>query len=173
MPCPSLRLLASFLLATGFLGLMAAPDLLAGPKDEEAKRLAEVLKSSKDAKVRANAIEELGKLAQINSKLGDPALPDIKKALTDKDAGVRKAAALAFGRCDPKEDGSVATLLDVFKSDKDDGVKMNAALGLAAMGPKAKEALPALREAAKNAGDNKKSERIYKDAARSIAGAKK
>jgi HEAT repeat protein len=168
----TLRRLASVLLALGFAGLIAAPDLLAGPKDEEAKRLTELIKTSKDAKTRATAIEEIGKLAQINTKLGAPAVPEIRKALKDKDAGVRKAAALAFGRCDRSDEGSVAALLDVLKSDKDDGVKTNAALGLAAMGPKAKDALPALREAAKNAGDNKKNERIYKDAARSVAGAK-
>lgn len=144
----------------------------AGPKDADAKKYTEQLRTSKDPKLRAEAIEELGKLAQINKKLGEAAVGDIKKSLGDNDVIVRKAAALAYGRCDPDDSDAVASLVALLKNDKDESVKTNAALGLAAMGEKAKAALPALREAIKGT-ENKKSERAYKDAVRAITPAKK
>lgn len=162
---------AALALLAGFLALAVTPGW-AGPKDAEAKKFTELLRTSKDPKVRANAIEEIGKLAQIHKKLGEAAVGDIKKALGDKEISVRKAAALAYGRCDPDDSDAVASLVELLKNDKDESVKANAALGLAAMGEKAQSALPALREAIKGT-ENKKSERTYKDAVRSIAPAKK
>ena len=163
--------IAVLALLAGFLTLVVTPGW-AGPKDAEAKKYTEQLQKSKDPKVRAEAIEEIGKLAQIHKKLGEAAVGDIKKALSDKDVGVRKAAALAYGRCDPDDSDAVASLVTLLKNDKEEGVKTNAALGLAAMGEKAQSALPALREAIKGT-ENKKSERTYKDAVRSIAPVKK
>ena len=162
---------AAFALLAGFLAL-AVTRGWAGPKDAEAKKYTDQLQKSKDPKARAEAIEEIGKLAQIHKKLGEAALGDIKKALGDKEVNVRKAAALAYGRCDPDDSDAVASLVELLKNDKDESVKTNAALGLAAMGEKAKAALPSLREAIKGT-ENKKSERIYKDAVRSISPAKK
>jgi HEAT repeat protein len=163
-----LKPFAAVLLAGSLLAVTAAPELIAGPKDAEAKKWLDQLKKAKVAKDKAEAIEQIGKLALINTKLGEPALPDIKAALKDKDTEVRKAAALAYGRCDPDESGAAKELSELLK-DKDDGVKANAALGLAAMGEKAKDALPALRAAIK-ANEDKKQDRIYKDAVKSIAG---
>lgn len=163
--------IAALALLTGFLALSVTPGW-AGSKDAEAKKYTEQLKTSKDPKTRAQAIEEIGKLAQIHKKLGEAAISDIKNALKDKETNVRKAAALAYGRCDPDDSDAVAALVDLLKNDKDDGVKTNAALGLAAMGEKAKAALPTLREAIKGT-ENKRSQRVYQEAVRSIAPAKK
>jgi HEAT repeat protein len=163
-----LKPFAAVLLACGLMAVVAAPELIAGPKDAEAKKWLDQLKKAKAAKEKAEAIEQIGKLALINTKLGEPAVADIKAALKDKDVEVRKAAALAYGRCDPEETGAAKELAELLK-DKDDGVKTNAALGLAAMGAKAKDAIPALKAASK-ATEDKKQDRIYKDAMKSISG---
>lgn len=166
------RAVAAVFLAAGLFALAASPGVVAGPKDVEAKKYTEQLQTSKDPKIRATAIEEIGKLAQINTKLGEAAVGDIKKALKDKDVGVRKAAALAYGQCDPDETDAVSSLIDVLKNDKDENVKLNAALGLVAMGSKAKVAIPVIQEARK-AASNEKIQKKFKGAEKAIGGMKK
>jgi HEAT repeat protein len=164
-----LKPIAAIALLTGLVALTIAPDAYGETKDAEAKKWTERLKSAKDSKSKAEAIEQVGKLAQINKKLGEAGLPTIKAALKDKDLEVRKQAALAFGRCDPDDSDAVSLLVDLLKNDKDEGVKQNAAMGLAALGSKATDAIPALRAASK-ATENKKLDRVYKDAMKSING---
>lgn len=168
----SYRFLATALLAIGLLALATSTDLVAGPKDQEAKKYAEQLRNSKDAKSKIEAIEKIGALAQINKKLGADAVPDIKKALKDKETGVRKAAAKAYGQCDPDDSDAVSSLVDLLKNDSEESVKLSAALGLAAMGEKATEALPALRSAMTSA-KNGPEKNTYKSAVTAIAPPKK
>ena len=77
--------------AAGLFGLLLADGLEAAGKQEEAKKYHEQLKSTKDAKKKVEALEELGKLGQIMKSLAEPAVPDIIKATEDKSADVRKA----------------------------------------------------------------------------------
>jgi HEAT repeat protein len=158
-------------LAFGLIALTMAPQLLAETKDAEAKKWTEKLKSAKDAKVRAEAIEHIGKLAQINKSLGEAALPDIKTALKDKDKDVRKSAAHAYGQCDPDDSDAVSSLIELLKNDPSDDVKLSAAKGLAALGKKAKDAVDPLKAAAKAAG--KGNDKVYKDAIKTINDTKK
>ena len=162
------RIAAVGLLAFGLFALVAADSIVAASKAEDAKKYTEQLKNAKDAKKRAEALEELGKLGQIMKSLVTSAVPDIKKALTDKEASVRKAAALAYGKIDPDPAEAVPALVKMLKEDKDEGVKVAAAQGLAAMGDKAKDALPTLREIQKSEDKKSKLAKAAQDAMRSI-----
>ena len=166
------RVFATTILAVGLLTLATSSDVVAGSKDDEAKKYTEQLKTTKDTKEKIKAIEKLGALAQINKKLGADALPDIKTALKDKDAGIRNAAAKAYGQCDPDDKDAVASLIDILKNDADESVKLSAALGLAAMGEKATDALPALKSALTSA-KNGMDKNTYRSAVTSIAVQKK
>src|SRR5581483_5788167 len=96
------------------------------------------------------ALQELGKLGALQRSLVTDALPEIYKALEDKDAGIRAAAATCLGQCDEPADKAMPALLKLLKDDKEESVKIGAARGLANMGPGAKEAVPALQEIAKS-----------------------
>jgi HEAT repeat protein len=161
---------AAVALFNGVLYLAVQQDILAGSDIADARRYTEDLKKSKDNKVRTTAIRELGKLAVVQKGLVSDALPDIYKALEDKDAGVRAAAATAIGQCDEPADKVVPTLVKMLKDDKEDSVKIGAAKGLAAMGPEAKAALPTLHELAAD----KKSEvgKVARTAEQAIKGKK-
>jgi HEAT repeat protein len=147
MPAPRfVKSLAALALFNGLLYLTVAP-AWANP-EEDAKKYTQDLKKSKDAKVRINALNELGKLVGFQRNLANEAMPDIYKALEDKDAGVRAAAAKCLGACGQPADKAVPALLKMLKDDKEDAVKMAAAIGLGSMGKSAKAALPTLRELA-------------------------
>jgi HEAT repeat protein len=161
------------LLAFGLFALVAADSIVAASKAEEAKKYTEQLKSSKDAKKKAEALEELGKLGQIMKSLVTSAIPDIKKSLDDKEASVRKAAAVAYGKVDPDPKEAVPALVKLLKDDKDEGVKIAAANGLAAMGDKARDAIPDLRAVQKSEDKKSKLAKAAQDAMRSINPKKK
>lgn len=146
----------AFLLALGLVLLAGYDDLMAAGKAEEAKKLTETLKKTKDAKEKAAALEELGKLGQVNYKHAEDAIPLMFEAFKDKDAKVRAAAAVAVGRVGPDDtDKAVTELTALLKGDKEDEVKMAAAAGLASIGTKAKAAVGALKDAKKAVGDPK------------------
>lgn len=168
-----LRIVSLGLLAFGLLALVASDSLVAASKAEDSKKYTEQLKTSKDAKKKAEALEELGKLGQIMKSLATPAEPYIKAALADKEASVRKAAAVAYGKIDPDPKEAVPALVKMLKEDKDEGVKIAAANGLAAMGDKAKEALPSLREIQKSEDKKSKLAKAAQEAVRSINPKKK
>jgi HEAT repeat protein len=169
------QLSAWAILLAGMFFLATGLDVFAAGKDAEAKKYTDILNNEKTpAKDRAEAIEKIGELANINKKLGEAALPKIKDALKDKDANVRGQAALAYGRCDPDDKDAVTSLIDMLKNDKEESVKVNAAKGLAVLGEKSKAALPALKEARDNAKKEKsKNEGVYRDALKTISGTKK
>lgn len=133
--------LAAALLGLGLVGFLVPSALEAAGKQEEAKKYTEQLKTAKDAKKKVEALEELGKLAQVMRSLVSSAVPDIKESLKDKNADVRAAAAYAYGRTGPDPKEAVPTLVQMLKEDSAESVKMAAAKGLGAMGPDAKEAV--------------------------------
>jgi HEAT repeat protein len=142
--------LAAVALFNGVLYLAVQQDLIAGSDISDARRYTEDLKKSKDTKVKVTALQELGKLAAVQKTLVTDALPDIYKALEDKDAGIRAAAATCIGQCDEPADKVVPTLLKMLKEEKDDSVRIGAAKGLGSMGPAAKEAVSTLNEIGKD-----------------------
>ncbi len=130
-------------LFNGLLFLSTTPEALAG-NEEDAKKWAMDLKS-KDTKARVVALQGLGRLAAIMKSYVTGALPDIYKALGDKDASIRAAAAQCIGACDEPPEKVVPELVKLLKDDKDEGVKLGAVKGLASMGSGAKTAVPTLR----------------------------
>ena len=156
-------------------GLLTISFADAAGKQEEAKKYAAQLRTSKDVKKKVEALEELGKLGQIQKALVADVAGDIAESLNDKDASIRKAGAEAYGRIDPDPNEAVPSLTKLLKDDKDEGVRIGAAHGLAYMRDSAKEALPALREVAKAYKDDKKSKlgRAASDAVRAIQPKKK
>lgn len=146
----------TFILALGLMLLAGYDDLMAANKAEEAKKLIETLKKTKDAKVRAEAAEELGKIGQVQYKYVEAAIPLLFDALNDPNAKVRAEAAVALGRIGPDDtDKTVSSLTDLLKSDKDEGVRLAAAQGLGAYGTKAKGAVKDLRAVRKGLSDRK------------------
>ena len=168
----SARALALFLLVAGFVGL-AAPMIVAASKDAEAKKATEDLKKTKDAKVKIAALVRLGELGQIQYSYAEPAIPEMLKALEDKDAGVRAAAAKAVGQANSEHPDTVSSLVKLMKSDKEESVKIAAAEGLGLLGAKAKDAVGDLRSAAKDADKKSKLAKVIGTSIKSINGAKK
>src|SRR5262245_10115799 len=133
----SSRRLASLSLG---LVLMGGITLLAAPtkEEEEVAKYAKTLKSSSKASEKISALKELGRLGQRSVSLTKPVVPDILKALEDKDAKVRAEAAHTIGKVDPENKKDVIDrLIKILKDDKEESVKQGAAMGLAAMGPDA------------------------------------
>ncbi|MDY3552614.1 HEAT repeat domain-containing protein [Gemmata sp. JC717] len=140
------RAMCAIALFNSALYLCVMDAAFAGEKEERVKKLTADLRKSKDAKARVTALQELGELAQIKKSLVQDSLPDIYKAVEDKDPGVRAAAAETLGKADEPYDKAGDILVKMLKDDKETGVKIGAAKGLAAMGMTAKAALPALQE---------------------------
>jgi len=151
--------------------LLGGITLLAAPTREEqdAIKYADTLKSSTNTKERVTALKELARLGRINVGLTKPAVPEIIKALEDKDPKVRAEAAHTIGAVDPVDKAVVVgKLVKMLKEEKDEAVREGVAMGLGAMGSSAKDGLGALRDAAKNAG--KKDAKTYQAAIMSITG---
>ena len=151
---------------------MAAPMIVAASKDAEAKKATEDLKKSKEAKVKIAALVRLGELGQIQYSYAEPAIPEMLKALEDKDAGVRAAAAKAVGQANSEHPDTVSSLVKLMKSDKEESVKIAAAEGLGLLGAKAKDAVGDLRSAAKDADKKSKLAKVIGTSIKSINGAK-
>jgi HEAT repeat protein len=167
------KALAAVALFNGMLFVCVREDLIAADRQEEARKYTEDLRKGKTAKVKITAIEELGKLAAIQKSLAADALPDIYKALEDKDAGIRAAAAHCLGQCDEPADKAVPLLMAMLKNEKEDEkVRIGAMRGLASMGPGAKEALPTLNMIVKNSDKKSKLAQAAKQAAKAIKPAK-
>ena len=137
------RIASVFFLAISFsLSGSARADI----KPKDAIKYTKDLKTSKDKKVRITALEELAKIGQIQKALIEEAIPDMMKALEDKEPEVRAAAAKAVGMIDPDADEVVPKLMKMIKEDKEEAVKIGAIQGLGQMGPSAKSAVKELRE---------------------------
>ena len=142
------KALSAVALFNGVLYFSLSPDVASANNEEDAKKYAMDLRKGKDAKTKVAALNELGKLAVLQKSLVADALPDIYKALEDKDASIRGAAAQCLGACDEPIDKAIPALLKILKDDKDDAARIGATRGLASMGTGAKSAVPTLRELA-------------------------
>lgn len=173
------RFCSTATLVAAFAFLIFGDSAFAASKAAEAKKAIADLAAAKDAKAKAAALEDLGKIAQIQKSLVEPALADIKKLTGDSNATVRKAAVTAYGRCDPDPKEAVPLFVKMLKEEKDEAVRIGVANGLAAMGPSAKDAMPAIREAVKAEREKSKDgkqtrlQRELADAVRSIGERKK
>jgi HEAT repeat protein len=167
------KAMALVALFNGALYLCVREEALASEKEEEAKKYTEQLRRGKDAKAKITALQELGTLGQIKKSFIAAALPDIYKAVDDKDAGVRAAAAETLGKADEPYEKAGDILVKLLKEDKDDAVKIGALSGLSAMRENAKGALPTIRDIAKNADKKSKLGQAATAAAKAIATALK
>ncbi|MBN9117831.1 MAG: HEAT repeat domain-containing protein [Planctomycetes bacterium] len=169
-----LKAMAFVALFNGALYLCVREEAIASEKEDDAKKYTEQLRKGKDTKSKITALQELGNLAQIKKSLVADALPDIYKAVQDKDPGVRAAAAEALGKADEPYDKAGAILVKLIKEDKEDSVKIGALHGLTVMGSSAKDALPAIRDVVKATAGDKKSKlgAAAKNAALAISGKK-
>ena len=136
-----LRILSPMLMV-----VLAASSASALPSPKDVAKQLDILKTSKDSKVRATALLELAKAGQVNKRLIKDAEPVMIEALDDKDAVVRAAAAKANGMIAPDAKVMLPKLLSMIENDKVEAVKVGAVEGLAAMGKEAKPALPKLRK---------------------------
>lgn len=133
--------------------LSTAGIALAETREEKAQRYIKQL-DAKDAKSRASAAEELGRLCELKSAYGKPALKTLIKLFDDKDTSVRAAAAGCACRInEPKE--VVPAVIKLLKDEKEDRVKIAAVTGLAIIGEPAREALPLIRDMAQDARSKK------------------
>jgi vesicle coat complex subunit len=163
--------MAAVALFNGVLYLCVRQEVLAADVEKEAQKYTQDLKKGKDAKTKILALQELGKLAALQRKLVADALPDIYKALDDKDASIRAAAAQCLGQCDEPSSKAVPALLKLLKNEKEEeAVKIAAARGLASMGSSAKEAVPTLRQIIKSSDKTSKLVKAAQTAVKAIAG---
>jgi Protein of unknown function (DUF2961)/HEAT repeats/HEAT repeat/PBS lyase HEAT-like repeat len=75
---------------------------------------------------------------------GASAVPDLTKALTEKDEGLREAAAWSLGQIGPRAAGQAVPALAKALTDESAKVRCVAAIGLREMGVKAAPAIPEL-----------------------------
>jgi HEAT repeat protein len=158
------RPLAAVALTTGLVVVAVSGDLAASADLRDAEKYIKDLKSSKDAKVRATALTELGKMGQIQKSVVAPVVSDMMKALEDKEAMVRAAAAKAVGMIDPDPKEAVPALVKLMNEDKQESVRLAAVQGLSAMGPSAKAATKDLRALMQKETVNKKKSRLAREA---------
>lgn len=167
------KALAVVCLVNGTLFLCVSQEAYSQSKVADAKKYTNELKSAKDAKTRINALSELGKLGAIMKSLTEDAMPDILKALEDKDATVRAAAAQCLGKCDPDPEKAVPALVKILNDDKDTDARIGAAKGLASMGMTAKAAAADLRKIVKDADKKSALGKQAQVALKSIGGKQK
>ncbi|HSQ58552.1 MAG TPA: HEAT repeat domain-containing protein, partial [Gemmata sp.] len=144
------KALSAVVLFNGLIYFSLAPTAALASNENDAKKFTLDLKKGKDTKTKVTALNELGKLAAIQKRLVADALPDIYKSLESKDASIRAAAAQCLGACDEPADKALPPLMKILKDDTENSAKIGAIKGLASMGPAAKNALPTLRNYAKD-----------------------
>jgi HEAT repeat protein len=164
---------SALLVALAFAGLT-----LAAPAEEEAKKYAADLKS-KDAKVRLTALQELGKLGQLQRKLTQPYVDEITAALKDSDAKVRGQAARTLGIIDPSDTkAAIAAIAEKLKDEKSQEAREGQETGLGELGGTTDDAdlksaaRQALMAARKKASD-KREQKVIQAALLLISGPKK
>jgi HEAT repeat protein len=167
-----LKALAAFSLTCGLILVACSGDIIAANKEAEAKKALEDLKSAKDTKVKVASLNKLGELGQVQYSFAEPAIPEVYKAMKDKDAGVRAAASKTLGMIGPEDKEALPQLTAMLK-DSDDNVKIAAAEGLAYMGMKAESAVKDLRAAAKDLDAKSKLAKAINTSIKSIQGVKK
>jgi vesicle coat complex subunit len=158
------------LLALGLTVIFVVDLGRAEPPKDDVPALIKSLKS-KDAKVRIAAADDIGRVGSIVASDVKEAIPRLLELLkSDKDDGVRKAAATALGKIDPDPKEAVPALEEALKDSKA-AVRTAAATALGNLGEEAKDALPSLRDAQKDS--NKTVSKAASRAIRSITNKKK
>jgi HEAT repeat protein len=104
--------------------------------------LLEVLRETKDARVRSDTVTMLGRIGPVDGVV--PALIDV--LLNDEDRRVGGCAAFVLGRYIGPEEGVIPALIQAMEEDP--RMRWSVTEGLVAMGPEAEEAVPALIQAA-------------------------
>ena len=146
-------------LAAAALVLTPGAAALAGKKEDAAKATA-ALKAG-DAKAKAAALAELGKLGQVQKSFVAEAEPVIVEMLNDSDATLRAAAARAVGQIDPDVKVVLPKLRELLTKDKVEAVRVAAAAGIGALGKAGAPAAPDLRQVMQ---DNDKGSKLYRAA---------
>jgi HEAT repeat protein len=103
-------------------------------------------------------------MGQIQKSVVTPVVGDMMKAMEDKEALVRAAAAKAVGMIDPDPKEAVPALVKLMNEDKQESVRLAAVQGLSAMGPSAKAATKDLRALMQKETVNKKKSRLAREA---------
>jgi HEAT repeat protein len=146
------------------------------PRKEDVPKYLKQLQTAQKASDRAEAAKMLGKRGEVNASDVDDAIEPLKKAVAkDIDSSVRSAAARALGDINPDAAGTVPVLIDRLKDKKEaKDVKVAVAIALGQFGGEAKDALPLLRDFAKEF-DAKKSKdgQTIMNSIKLISGAKK
>jgi HEAT repeat protein len=145
------------------------------PKREDMPKYMSLLKSP-NPKDRAMAAEMLGRRGQVNFKDVENAVEPLKQTLqNDKDAGARKAAALALGNIHPEAATAVPLLIEKTKSDAVLDVRVAAAESLGVFGTEAKEGASAIRELMQkfDAKKDRNTRKVLQAALMNVTGAQK
>lgn len=125
------------------------------PSREAMPKYIAILKNSANGKDRAEAADMIARRGKVNIKdVADAVEPLKKMAEKDTDLKARTAAIVALGSIAPDPAGTVPILTKALK-EKNYDLRMAAVNSLANYGSEAKEALPALRELAKELNDKK------------------
>src|SRR5208283_801138 len=119
--------------------------ILAAPLKEEAEDAIKVLKTAKDAKARAAAAKELGRIAEIRISLAKPAFPLLLDALKDGDGGVRREAVIALSYLGPFDKEVVPNLVGLLKDGENRDTRLTAVLLLAQVQADARTAIAPLQ----------------------------
>jgi len=139
---------------------------VAESKEEQVAKYINDLKNA-NAKVRATAAEEIGRIGEVKAVYGKPAVKPLLETLGDKEPQVRAAVVTALSKLDePKE--VVPALTKVVKDDKELRVRIAAAQGLGHIGPAAKEALPTLKDIRDAAMKDEKTRQLGQAVARAM-----
>lgn len=152
--------------------------LAAATREEEAKKYAGDLKH-KDAKVRLQAVTELGKLGAASLKLVTPYVSNITDAIKDKDARVRGEASRTLGMIDaPDKKAAIEAITTALKNEKEAAARGGMYAGLGDIGALTKEASEkkscrdALLEARKKV-DDKREQKLIQAALQQMNGGPK
>ncbi|NEU72665.1 PBS lyase [Hassallia byssoidea VB512170] len=112
-------------------------------------------------KLGSDNYSEYEKTSKALQKLGSKAVPDLVKALQNKNPKVRSSAADALGKIGEKAASATPALAEALKNDNEAYVRSSAAQALGRIGKEAASATPALAEALKNDNDYVRSSVAY------------
>jgi len=169
-----MRLFIAFAAVVGSFAITTV-DAVQAPKKEDIPSLINTLKTSQDAKARAQAAEDISHVGAIRASYAASAIDPLVKALkSDKIADVRRACAKALGDINIDADKCVPALTNALK-DSAIMVKIAAAQALGQFGSEAQSALPALMDLAKmkETKNDKKLSQFAVAAVKSIKGVEK
>jgi HEAT repeat protein len=120
---------------------------------ERVEALIKVIKTSKDAKQRAGAANEIADIGQVRLVLARPAEAALIDAMKDDSPEVRGAAARTLTLFEPYKKDRIPNLLGLLKDGEPRDTRINAITMLGQTEGGAKEAIPLLEEIVKKEAD--------------------